>query len=154
LDAMITRVRCIKQIVRPDPQGTDAAELPGLCSLTAPGAEEVSLRVELGDAPVFAELRNVPVAACILNHIADVAELPRTGSGLAAERRAQLNTFVAVQAEAVVVRITHDEVVIAVDTQAAGPAVAVVGRGPRVAKVVAVAIVDLDAGGVIDNIQA
>src|SRR5262249_55638609 len=82
LDATVTRARGIEEIVRPDPQGTDGAELPGLCSLTAPGAEEVSLRVELGDASVFAELRNVPVAACILNHIADVAELPRTGSDL------------------------------------------------------------------------
>ena len=51
-------------------------------------------------------------------------------------------------------RVGDDEVAVVVDAEAAGPALAVVGRGPGQAEVLAVEVVDLDAGGEIDDVEA
>ena len=116
--------------------------------------------VELADALVFAELGDVEIAVVVLHGVADVAELSRLGAGLAAElaqlarRLAGLHVRNGIDAQAVVVRIADEQVAVAVDAEAAGPAVAVVGRGPGRAEVMAVAVEDLDAGGEIDDVEA
>src|SRR5262249_47950573 len=53
----------------------------------------------------------------------------------------------------VVVRITDDQVVVSVNGEAAGTAIAVVRCGPGGAEVIAVAVEHLDSGGVIDNVK-
>src|SRR4029079_19317877 len=106
----------------------------------------------LGDALGLAELRDVVEAALVLHRVADVAELPRRGAGLAAEGAQQL-ALRRVDAQAVVVRVADEEVAVAVDAQAAGPAVAVVGRGPARPEEAAVAVERLDAGGEIDDVE-
>src|SRR5262245_48016213 len=50
--------------------------------------------------------------------------------------------------------VADDQVAVVGHAQAAGPAVAVVGRGPGGAEVLAVAVIDLDAGGEIDDEQS
>src|SRR5207253_10442732 len=51
-------------------------------------------------------------------------------------------------------RIADEQVAVAVDAQAAGPAVAVVGRRPRSFEVIAVRVEDLNARGPIDDVDA
>src|SRR5437016_4062766 len=53
-----------------------------------------------------------------------------------------------------VMRIADDEIVVAADAQAAGPAIAIVRRGPRRSDIIAVAVVDLNPRGEVDNIKA
>src|SRR5262249_51372461 len=118
-----------------------------------PALDELAVGVELADALVVAELRDVEVAVGVLHRVADVAELPRLLAALAAERAQQL-ALGRVDAEAVVVRIADEEVAVAGDAQAAGPAVAVVRRLPGGAEVLAVAVVDLDAGGEVHDVEA
>ena len=48
-------------------------------------------------------------------------------------------------------RVADDQVAVAVDAQAARPAVAEVGRGPRDAEVLAVEVERLDAGGEVHD---
>src|SRR5262249_60658921 len=78
---------------------------------------------------------------------------PRPGARLPAERAQQL-ALGGVDAEAVIVRVADDQVAVAVDAQPAGPPLAVVGRRPGGAEVVAVGVVDLDAGGEVDDVEA
>src|SRR5437773_8357917 len=51
-------------------------------------------------------------------------------------------------------RIANENVAVAVDAQAAGPTIAVVGRGPAGAEEMAVAVEHLNASGEIDNVEA
>ena len=108
--------------------------------------------VELGDAMVLAELRDIVKAILILHHVADVAELSRQRARLAAELF-QLFALRRIDAEAVIMRIADDEIVVDVHAQAAGPAIAIIGRGPGGAEIVAVAVVNLDARGEIDDVK-
>src|SRR5262249_27545387 len=91
--------------------------------------------------------------------VTDVAELPRRGARLAADLAQFAGSLPrphvgdGIDAQAVVVRIADQEVAVAVDAEAAGPAVAVIGGGPGGAEVAAVAVVDLDGGGETDDIE-
>src|SRR5205085_9266298 len=134
-------------VFRPQRQRPDAAELARLGPRLAPALDEAEAGVELADAVVLAELGDVVIAVVVLDHVTDVAELAWPAAGLAAEDAQLLALGVGrVDADAVVVRIAEEEVAVAVDAEAAGPAVAVVGRVPSLAEVLAVAVVDLNAG--------
>ena len=156
LDAVVAGVGDVEQVAVAGPRAraAHAANWPGPVPALAPALDELAVRVELGDALVLAELGDVVVAVGVLHHVADVAELARLGAGLAADSVLAAPCRRAIDAEAVVVRIADDQVAVAVDAEAAGPAVAVVGRGPGGAEVLAVAVEDLDAGGEIDDVEA
>ena len=115
--------------------------------------KKLALRIKLADPLVLAELGDEVVAVVILHDIADVAELTGSGARRAAEL-AQFDAFGRVNAKAVIVRIADDQVAVAVDAEAAGPAIAIVRRRPGGAEVMAVAVVDLNARGEIDNVEA
>src|SRR5262249_20671874 len=126
LDAVVAGVGGVEVAVGAERQRPNAAELTRLLAVAAPGEEELAVGVELADAMVLAELGDVPVAVGVLNDVADVAELPGPGAGLAAEV-AQLDAVGVVDAPAVVMGVADDEVAVTVDAQTTGPAVAVVG---------------------------
>src|SRR5205085_10338813 len=84
---------------------------------------------------------------------ADVAELAHGVAGAGSDD-AELLAVVRVDAETVIVAVADDEVAFPVKGKAAGPALAVVGRGPGDAQVMAVEVVGLDAGGEIDDVEA
>ena len=58
-----------------------------------------------------------------------------------------------INAHGVIVRIADNDIAIAIDAQAAGPAVTKIGRGPGDAEEFAVAIERLNAGGPIDDVE-
>src|SRR5213078_3598295 len=95
----------------------------GLLAWFAPAAQELTVRVEFADALVLAELRDVIVAVIVLHGVTDVAQLTGRGAHLAADGFQQL-AFRGVNAQTAVVRIADEQVAVAVDAQAAGPAVA------------------------------
>src|SRR5262249_15685084 len=148
LDAVVAGVGDVEQPVGPQSQGAGAGELAGSAALAAPGGDVVPGGVEFGDPLHLAELRHVEEALLVRDHVAEVAELPRGAAGAGGDDT-ELRSVVAVDAEAVVVRIADDQVAVAVQAQAAGPALAVVGGGEGDAFVLAVEVVGLDAGGEI-----
>ena len=52
-----------------------------------------------------------------------------------------------------VMRVTDEQVAVAVDAEPAGPALAIIGCGPGRAEIHSVAIVDLDAGGEVHDVE-
>src|SRR5207247_2381242 len=102
LHAMIAGVGHVQVAVRPEGHGADPGKLARLRSRRAPAHQELSVRVELADPLILAELRNVVVAVVVLQGIADVTELTRFGACLAAESAQQL-TIGRIDANAVVV---------------------------------------------------
>src|SRR5262249_35416490 len=105
------------------------------------------------DTVVLAKLRDIVVTVRVLHRVTDVAQLAGLAAGCAADGAQELAIAV-VDAQAVVVRVRDEEVAVAVDTEAAGPALAVVGGRPGGPQVLAIAVVDLDAGGEIDDVEA
>src|SRR5262249_1532091 len=130
----------------------DTAEFARAGALLAPRLHDVPVGIHLGDALVQLELRGVVIPVLILHAGADVAELARLMSGRAAEL-AQFLALGSVEADAVVVRVADDEVAVAVDGEVAGAAVAVVGRCPGRADVLAIEVEDLHAGGVVNDVE-
>src|SRR6266446_4839733 len=106
---MIDRVGDVKIAVRPKRHGADALELPGFNAGRAPALDKIALRIELTDARVLAELRDVEVAGGVAQRVADIAEL----SGLSARRAADGVKQLAVgriNPHAVIMRIADDDV--------------------------------------------
>src|SRR5262249_37946742 len=153
LDAVVAGVGDVEVAVRAEGQGASAGELAGFGAGAAPAFHELAVLVELADALVLAELGDVVKTVLVLHHVADVVQVARFGAGAGADA-AQLLALGGINAKTVVVGIADDEVAVVIDAQSAGAAVAVVGSGPGVAEVFAVAVVNLDAGGVIDDVQA
>src|SRR5437763_1414738 len=112
--------------------------LSSLCSLCLCGESSskpyplhaVVLAVDHVDAPLAVpELRDVEKAVGVLHRVADVAELSRLRTRLAADGFQELAVR-RVDAEAMVVRIADEQVAVAGDAEATGPAVAEIGRHP------------------------
>ena len=107
-------------------------------------------RRELLDAVVFAVLGDVVVAVGVLDASVTKPNLPGP-CRLAADLAEQL-ALRRVDEQAVVVRVGDEQVAVAVDAEARGPALFVDRRLP-VAEVIAVGVEDLDAGGHIDDVE-
>ena len=152
LNAMVGRIHHVEEAVWSQSQSANTAELPWLRADASPGLDEVAVLIELADPLVFAKLGDIEKAVRILDDVADVAEFPRPGAGLTAVD-AQLLTVGRVDSPAVVMRIADEQIAVAVDAQAAGPAVAIVGGCPAQVQEMAVAVEGLDAGREVDNVE-
>src|SRR5260370_15873803 len=129
LDALVAGVGDIKIAVRAQRQRSDTAELSRLGARTSPAAEAAALWVELADALVLAEFRDVIVAVAVLHGVTDVSKLAGGRAGVAA-KHLYFRAVGTVNAQAVIVGIADQQVAVAVDAQAAGPAAAEIGRRP------------------------
>src|SRR5262249_19853399 len=127
-------------------------KLARLVTRLAPALDELAVAIELADPLILAEFADVIEAVPVLHDVADIAELPWLRAADAANGF-QFLSFRRIDAERVIVGIADNEVIVGVDAQAAGPAVAVIRRGPGWAEVLAVAVIDLDAGREINDIK-
>src|SRR5262249_31094580 len=136
----------------PERQGPDMIELARLRALLAPAFHQLAVGVQLRDPLVIAEFGDVIKPVCVLNHVADVAELPRRRPDVAAEFP-QLVPVGIVNAETMIMGIADDQMPVAIDPQTARPSFAKIGRRPSWAEVFAVRVVNLNARGVIDDVE-
>src|SRR5262249_11313416 len=144
-------VRHVQVAIRPEGQRANAVELAGLLAGASPRANKSAFLVELGDPLILPKLRNVVTAVRILHGVADVSE---PGGRISSDLWAHRSEHFAgrrIDTQATVGRIADGHVAVAVDAEAAGPALTESGRRPRNALIVAVAVVDLDAGREIDD---
>ena len=128
-----------------------ADELAGLGAVAAPLEQEAAVGREFLDAVVLAVFGNVEVALRVLGHAGHEAELARLLALLAAQRPEQL-ALGRIDQHLEVMRVGHQEVAVAIEAQAGRLAVGVVGRGPT-AEERAVGREDLDAGGLVDDVE-
>src|SRR5205823_3114247 len=84
LNPVVAGVGDVEVAVRAERQRPRAGEPARLAPRAAPAFDEVPVGIELADALILAEFGNVKVTVLVLDDVADVAELPRRGTGLAA----------------------------------------------------------------------
>src|SRR5262249_29091687 len=73
---------------------------------------------------------------------------------LLAAKSSEKLAFRGINPQAGIMRIADEKIAILVDAQSAGPAIAIIGRGPHMVQEMAVAVEHLDARGPIDEIES
>src|SRR5260370_1117931 len=149
LHAVVVRIHYVNSALAVYHEGPGVVQSPRLAARPAPDAQRLSFRREFLHPAVFV-LHDIKTSIGSAGEIVGHFHLARLAASLAAEL-AKFSTVGRVDAEAVVVRIGHDQIAVAVDAQATGPAIAVIGRGPSRPDVFAGEIEPLNPGAVIDD---